>query len=81
MTQWRWIAAGFAGLALGLNAAAAMAETRTLSGMVIYRERIALPPSAVVEVKLVDISLADAPSRTIAEMKKPARARFRYPTS
>ncbi|MCA0317719.1 MAG: YbaY family lipoprotein [Proteobacteria bacterium] len=70
MTQWRWIAAGLAGLVLGLHGAAAMAETRTLRGTVTYRERMALPPSAVVEVKLVDISLADAPSRTIAEMTK-----------
>ncbi|MGB3815986.1 MAG: YbaY family lipoprotein [Shinella sp.] len=47
---------------------AAMAETRTLSGNVIYRERIALPPSASVEVKLVDISLADAPAKVLAEV-------------
>jgi len=42
-------------------------ETRTLSGTVAYRERIALPPDAKLEVALVDVSLADAPSRTIAE--------------
>ena len=32
-----------------------------------YRERIALPPSAVVTVRLVDVSLADAPSVLITE--------------
>lgn len=54
------------GLAFHLAATAAIAKTRTLRGTVTYRERMALPPSAVVEVKLVDVSLADAPSRTIA---------------
>jgi putative lipoprotein len=38
-----------------------------VTGSVTYRERIALPPSAVVAVKLVDISLADAPAVLIAE--------------
>ena len=44
-----------------------MAEPRTLSGTVTYRERMALPPSANVSVKLVDVSRADALSTTIAE--------------
>ncbi len=39
----------------------------TISGTVAYRERIALPPTAKVKVSLVDVSLADAPSTTIAE--------------
>ena len=41
--------------------------TSKVTGSVTYRERIALPPSAVVTVKLVDVSLADAPSVLIAE--------------
>lgn len=45
----------------------AAAEARTLRGNVVYRERMLLPPGAVVSVKLLDISLADAPARTIAE--------------
>ncbi|RJG40623.1 META domain-containing protein [Mesorhizobium sp. DCY119] len=40
-----------------------------LKGHVIYRERMALPSSAVVEVKLVDVSRADASSATIAKQK------------
>lgn len=44
-----------------------MTKPQTLSGTVSYRERIALPESAVVEVKLVDVSRADAPAQTIAE--------------
>ena len=38
----------------------------TLSGTVTYRQRIALPPDAVVEVQLQDVSLADAPAKAIA---------------
>lgn len=49
-----------------LVATPAMAQLRTLQGTVSYRERIALPPSAKVEVKLVDVSRADAPAITIA---------------
>lgn len=45
----------------------AMAKPRTLTGTVMYRERMALPPSAVVEVKLLDVSLADAPAGVIAQ--------------
>ena len=39
----------------------------TVTGTVTYRERIALRPDAVVEVKLVDVSRADAPAVTIGE--------------
>ena len=41
--------------------------TATVSGTVTYRERIALSPGAVVEVKLIDVSRADAPAVTIGE--------------
>jgi putative lipoprotein len=70
MMKRRTLAAGLAGLALMLHAGLAMAETKSFSGTVTYRERMALPPSAVVEVKLVDVSHADAPSVTIAEISK-----------
>jgi putative lipoprotein len=79
MMTWRVIAAGFAGLVLGLQTVAAMAETRVLSGTVTYRERMALPPSAMLEVKLVDVSLADAPSTTIAEVSKPVTGQVPIP--
>lgn len=39
----------------------------TVTGSITYRERIALPPAAQVEITLADVSLADAPSRTIAQ--------------
>ena len=50
---------------VALSIAPASAARMTLSGTVTYRERIALP-AAVVEVRLLDASLADAPSTTIA---------------
>jgi len=57
-----------------LAAPQALAARRVLRGTVSYRERVALPPSAIVEVKLVDVSLADAPARTIAGTRIRARA-------
>lgn len=41
----------------------------SVTGTVSYRQRIALTPDAVIEVKLVDVSRADAPSITIAEQR------------
>lgn len=41
----------------------------TLTGTVTYRPRIALPPNAVLSVKLLDVSRADAPSVTLAETR------------
>jgi putative lipoprotein len=45
------------------------AAERTLTGQVMYRERIALPPNAVLSVQLADVSLADAPAAIIGERK------------
>lgn len=38
------------------------AEPATLTGSAIYRERIALPPNAVFEATLEDVSLMDVPA-------------------
>lgn len=72
-------------LALGLIVPAehALAAPRTLRGSVFYRERIALPPGAVLEVRLLDVSLADAPARTLAQTRitnprNPARFALRF---
>jgi putative lipoprotein len=40
--------------------------TATVRGEVTYRERIAVPPGAQLEVLLLDVSRADAPSQTIS---------------
>ena len=81
---WRRIAIAFALLGMTCYSAPALAKSRTLSGVVTYRERIALPSSAVVEVRLIDASVADAPSRTIAKTsvkaggQVPIRYRLRF---
>jgi putative lipoprotein len=49
--------------------------TSKVTGSITYRERIALPPSAVVTVQLVDVSLADAPAVLIAEQVIPTQGR------
>lgn len=46
-----------------------------LSGTVTYRQRIALPPDAVIDVSLVDVAKMDAPSRTIGSVRVPAQGR------
>jgi putative lipoprotein len=43
------------------------AKTGRVTGTVTYRERIALPPDAVVEVQLLDVSLMDVAATLIAE--------------
>ena len=40
-----------------------------ITGQVAYRPRIALPPDAVVEVELLDISRADAPAMVIGQQR------------
>lgn len=56
-----------AALAAALAApAAALAQDGTITGTATYRERIALPPGAVLEVELRDTSRADAPAPLIA---------------
>lgn len=60
-------------LAAAAPATPALAAPRVMRGTVFYRERMVLPPTAVIEVALVDISLADAPSRTIARTRVSGR--------
>lgn len=48
------------------NSVAASQQTMTVSGQVAYRQRIALAPGSMVTVTLEDVSLADAPSQTVA---------------
>lgn len=57
------------GLAALLGACSSMNSTphATLDGEVFYLQRIALPPTATLEVSLQDISLADAPAVTLAK--------------
>lgn len=47
----------------------AEAPSGKVSGTVTYLQRMALPPNAVVEVKLQDVSIADAAAKVIAEQE------------
>ncbi|AZN99113.1 META domain-containing protein [Mesorhizobium sp. M9A.F.Ca.ET.002.03.1.2] len=62
---------GFVPLIVGILAVPdqSVASEKTLKGEVMYRERIALPPNAVLSVQLADVSLADAPAAVIGERK------------
>jgi putative lipoprotein len=50
-------------------------QKAVVSGTVGYRERMALPPTAVVQVQLVDVSKQDVASTTIAETSIEAAGR------
>lgn len=65
----RSLLAATAGLALAGRAAAQ--GSTTIRGTAAYRERIALPPGAVLEVVLEDIARADAPAERIAAARIP----------
>jgi putative lipoprotein len=62
---------GLAPLIFGglLMPGALAAEEITISGEVSYRERIALPPNAVLTVSLTDVSLAGSPASVVAEQE------------
>ncbi len=49
------------------TAAEPEAEPNAVTGTVTYLDRRALPPTAIITVRLLDVSRADAPSVTIAE--------------
>lgn len=44
-------------------------ETRVLRGSVLYRERMALPPSAILDIELLDVARADAKARVLARFR------------
>lgn len=53
----------------------ASAERTPVEVSVSYRERILLPPGHVLAVRVEDVSLADAPARTLAEVKQTLEGR------
>lgn len=64
----RFAAALISGISLSACASTELPAGSSISvtGSITYRERIALPPTAAIEVRLDDVSLADAPSRMLA---------------
>ena len=66
-------------LALVVAACSSMAPPQAATTQIdvtaAYRERIMLPPGHVLTVKVEDVSLMDAPSRTMAEVRQPLNGR------
>lgn len=71
----------FASLAAASLALAhgARAQPATLHGTATYRERMALPPGAVLEVALLDIARADAPADRLAAATIPIAGQVPIP--
>jgi putative lipoprotein len=51
----------------------------TVDGEVFYGQRMALPPTATLEVTLQDVSLADGPAQTLASQKGPIKNQVPLP--
>lgn len=64
-TMWKQICA-IALVVMTMSTDAALAETRQVTGSVTYRERIALPPGALLEVSLLDMSRQDVVAKVIS---------------
>jgi putative lipoprotein len=60
---------GFMPLVVGIMAfpLVPFAAEKSISGEVLYRERIALPPNAVLTVELADVSLAGVPASIVGK--------------
>jgi putative lipoprotein len=56
-------------------ASSGAAAQGVITGTVTYRNRSALPPAAVIEVTLADVSLADAPAKVISTQRIEAGGR------
>ncbi|MCF1427679.1 MAG: YbaY family lipoprotein [Shewanella sp.] len=69
MNKWiKFIAAPLVLVSGLMSGCATQNATVDIYGEVWYRERIALPPDAVLTVQLKDVSRLDAPAEVIAEM-------------
>jgi uncharacterized lipoprotein YbaY/uncharacterized lipoprotein NlpE involved in copper resistance len=67
-----------AAVALGasqVTLAQPLADAITVSGSATYRQRIAMPPEAMLTVRIEDISRADAPAKVLAEVREVFGAR------
>ena len=67
-----WLAACSTTSAVPAGGGASMVK---VTGTVTYRERVALPPTAVITVRLVDVSRADAPAIVLGEQLMQAAGR------
>jgi uncharacterized lipoprotein YbaY len=69
-----------AAMAFFLAATGSEAVSQVITGTALYRERIALPPGAVFEATLEDISRADAPAEILgrARLEPAGQPPFRF---
>ena len=58
-----------------VGGSAGMQSLADLNGVVTYRQRIALPPNAIVEVSLQDVSRMDVPAEVLDSVKIPSAGR------
>ena len=58
-----------------VGGSAGMKTLSDLNGTVAYLQRIALPPNAIIEVSLQDVSKADAPAEVLDSVKIPSAGR------
>ena len=65
--------------AVTLGGCSMLAPKASLDGEVVYLQRIALPPSATLNVKLQDVSMADAPAIALAEYDGPITGQVPIP--
>lgn len=77
------IAAAAVALLVMVGCSSTTAVDSTVRGTATYRERMALPPGAVLEVTLQDVSLADAPARVLgtARTENPGNPPFSFEIS
>lgn len=62
-------------LLISIAQAEPMVDMVTISGTAVYRQRIAMPPDAVLNVRIEDVSRADAKAILVAEMNEAFAAR------
>jgi len=62
-----------------LVAPAARAQAAAITGTATHRERIAIPPGAVLEVELLDVAHQDAPAERIATARIPVERQVPIP--
>lgn len=62
-----------------LSACASTVQEAHLQGEVFYLQRIALPENATLSVSLLDVSLADAPARVLAQQHRPIKGQVPLP--
>src|SRR6201991_4657224 len=70
--QWRGLRLWSLGLVALLSACAAATsppDASFVTGTATYRERMALPPGAVFEARIEDVSWADAPSTVVGSTR------------